>query len=62
MDRPEASALARGDAGVLALGVDANDGEGIFEQVGDDGADALAAAGGCDRQQVSGAGIAQQPA
>ncbi|MGY2737216.1 hypothetical protein ACVWYO_004949 [Sphingomonas sp. UYP23] len=34
-------AMARGDASVLTLGVDADDGERIFEQVGDDRTDAL---------------------
>lgn len=60
MDRPELAALARGDAGVLALGVDADDRERIFEQVGNDRADALAGAGGRDRQQMGGTGIAHR--
>ena len=60
MDRTELAPLASGDAGILALGIDAHDREGVFEQVGDDRADALATARRRDRQQVSGAGIAQQ--
>ena len=54
------TALARGDAGVLALWVDADDRERIFEQVGNDRADALAGAGGCDRQQMRRTGIAHR--
>ncbi|GAA3277997.1 hypothetical protein GCM10020258_60190 [Sphingomonas yabuuchiae] len=60
MNRAELAALARGDAGVLALGVDADGRERIFEQVGDDRADALAGAGGRDRQQMRGTGIAHR--
>ena len=45
MDGAEAVAGATSDAGVLALGVDADDGAIGGEEVGDDGADALAGAG-----------------
>jgi hypothetical protein len=41
MDRAETPTLARGDASVLTLGVDTDDGERIFEQVRDNRADAL---------------------
>lgn len=54
MYRSEAPALASGNAGILALGIDADDSEGVFEQVGDDRTDALAAARRRDRQQVGG--------
>ena len=60
MDCAELAALARGDAGVLAFGVDADDRERIFEQIGDDRADTLAGAGGCDRQQMGGTSIAHR--
>src|SRR3546814_2698717 len=60
MDRAEFGAMAGGDAGVLALGVDADDRAGIVEQVRDDRAHALAGARRRDRQQMGGAGIAQQ--
>src|SRR3546814_12331969 len=60
MDRAEASAIVGGDTRVLALGVDADDRAGIVEQVGDDGAHALAGARRRDRQQMGGAGIAQR--
>src|SRR3546814_9226407 len=60
MDRAEACAIVGGDTRVLALGVDADDRAGIVEQVGDDGAHALAGARRRDRQQMGGAGIAQR--
>src|SRR3546814_20929849 len=60
MDRAEACAIVGGDTRVLALGVDADDRAGIVEQVGDDGAYALAGARRRDRQQMGGAGIAQR--
>ena len=60
MNRAELAPLARGDADVLTLGVDADYREWVFQQVGDDRADALAGPGGCDRQQVGGTGIAHR--
>src|SRR3546814_1270856 len=60
MDRAELRAMAGGDAGILALGVDADDRTGIVEQIGNDGPHALAGARRRDRQQMGGTGVAQQ--
>ncbi len=60
MDGSEAPALASGNAGILTLGIDADAGEGIVDQVGNDGADPLAAARRRNRQQMGGARVAQQ--
>ncbi|WCP16306.1 hypothetical protein sphantq_04802 (plasmid) [Sphingobium sp. AntQ-1] len=49
-----------GDAGVLALGVDADHRAVEGQQIGDDGAHALAAAGWGHRQQMGRTAIAQQ--
>ena len=62
MDRAEVAAMAGGDAGIFALGVDADDRAGIVEQIGDDRAHALAGARRRDRQQMGWTGIAQRPA
>lgn len=61
MDRPEALAGAGGDAGVLALGVDTQDGAVGVEQVRQDDADALARARRREGQEVARAVVAHQP-
>src|SRR3546814_11008755 len=58
MDRAEACAIEGGDTRVLALGVDADDRAGIVEQVGGDGANALAGACLRHRHHKRGAGTA----
>ncbi len=49
-----------GDAGVLALGIDDDHRAVGGEQIGQDGADALAGAGGSQGEEVGGTGIAQE--
>src|SRR3546814_17654584 len=60
MDRAELRAMAGGNAGILARGVDADDRTGIVEQIGNDGPHALAGARRRDRKQMGGTGVAQQ--
>lgn len=62
MHRAELPARLGGDAGVLALGVDDQDGAVGREQVRDDGADALAGAGRGQRDQMGRTVVAQEPA
>ncbi len=59
-DRPEAVAGAAGDACILAFGVDADDRAIGGEQIGDDGADTLAAAGRRHGQEMRGSAVAEQ--
>ena len=60
--RPEAPAGTGGDAGVLPLRIDAHHRARGGQQVGQDGADALAGAGGGEGEEVGGAGVAQRRA
>jgi hypothetical protein len=55
------ASAAGGDLGVFALGVDADDGTLVAQEVGDDGGAALAGTGGGDGQQMPLAGVGHQP-
>ena len=61
MDRPEPLPGFPGDPGILALGVDDQDGALRRQQVGDDGADAFPGPCRGERDQMGRAVIAQQP-
>lgn len=62
MDLADTPAGAARDTGVLALGIDADDGAIESQEVWQDGADTLARVGGGDGDKVSGTVLAEQPA